>query len=613
MAIEIQQQAQQIADHLSRLELMVNSAGSQQDIQSLLTELGSVDEIAVSLATMMEFAPIIDDLSAEVLQSIQDSFQKVESLAAARVELINGVLGGDAEHSQSFQSELEQLELKCRSIFNDVLAIPGKTKIDALTEAEGYLRGRVIELSQRKDASPSQLEQLGKALNAMDMLYLASFREDFTSIAENLLFSRKGLPADFDHLLPLLITLNRFVVVREVSSESTRQEVNQLVDEVRNGLSQIIVGIRSKSREQFLEAVATGNIETQKQIFPLLLRDSQRNRLFLDFIRTLNGLTRERNGGVGSYKPEVVCPQWIRGQRALTEDAHPDDIARAVRSVFPEDSPDRELIAQSLQEKLDAALDPQQHAPAPAAPTCSSSSGPIGEPVHQQAVSLSSSISSTKPASELSEALIHKLNAVAALSTMGFFTEEENAIEILTEQVNALEKSNPEAVHVMYGLMYHMHVQFRKFQPHDDYGRAAFLNQFAQFSDRRIICNATPFERAEIIKRATTKALIGAIREAVLSDQIDQVRRLMDQLSEIEPKAQFLASPGQKYPNQSLAQRLHYFLYDEHVKAGLDPSLRGHSDFGRVGFLDLEGFSAPKEMKLAALERLDQELNSLWM
>jgi hypothetical protein len=613
MAIEIQQQAKQIAESISHLESMINSAFPEHDLQPLLTELGAVDEMAISLATLMEFAPLVDDLSAEVLQSIQDSFQKVESLAAARVALINGVFGGDPNHSQSFQTELEQVVFKCRSIFNDVLAIPGKTKIDALTEAESYLRGRVIELSQRTDASPSQLEQLGKALNTMDMLYVESFREDFTSINENLFFSKKGLAADFDHLLPLLITLNRFVAVREVSSETTRQAVNQLVDDVRNCLSQIIDGIRSKSREQFLEAVATGNIEAQKQIFSLLLRDTNRNQLFLNFVRTLNIMTRERNGGVGSYKPEVVCQQWIRGQRALTEDAHPDDIARAVRSVFPEDSTDRELIAQSLQEKLDAALDPQQHVPAPAVPTCSSSSGPIGGPVHQQAVPLSSSSSSSKPAFELSEALIHKLNAVAALSTMGFFTEEENAIEILTEQVNALEKSNPEAVHVMYGLMYHMHVQFRKFQPHDDYGRAAFLNQFARFSDRRIICNATPFERAEIIKRATIKAVIGAIREAVSSDQVDQARRLMDQLSDIEPNARFLGSPGQKYPNQNLAQRLHYFLYDEHVKAGLDPSLRGHSDFGRVGFLDLEGFSAPKEMKLAALERLDQELNGLWM
>ncbi|MBS0650317.1 MAG: hypothetical protein JSR93_04050 [Verrucomicrobia bacterium] len=613
MAFEIQQQAQQIAEHLSRLESMVNSASPQQDLQPLLTELGAVDEMAVSLANLMEFAPLVDDLSAEVLQSIQDSFQKVESLAAVRVELINGVLGGDPNHSQLFQTELEQVVQKCHTIFNDVLEIPGKTKIDALSEAESYLRGRVIDLSQRTDASPSQLEELGKALNTMDMLYVESFREDFTRINENLFFSKKGLAADFDDLLPLLIALNRFVAVRGDFSETTRQAVNQLVDDVRNCLSQIIVGIRSKSREQFLEAVATGNIETQKQIFPFLLRDTNRNQLFLNFLRTLNTMTRDRNRGIGTYKPEEVCPQWIRGQRALTEDAHPDDIAQAIRSVFPEDSSDRELIAQSLQEKLDAALDPQQHLPGPSVPSCSSSSDPIGEPIHQIAAPSFFSSSLSAPAAELSEALIHKLNAVAALSTMGFFSEEENAIEILTEQVNALEKSNPEAVHVMYGLMYHMHVQFRKFQPHDDYGRAAFLNQFARFSDRRIICNATPFERAEIIKRATVKALIGAIREAISSDQIDQVRKLMDQLSDIEPNARLLGSPGQKYPNQNLAQRLHYFLYDEHVRAGLDPSLRAHSDFGRVGFLDLEGFSAPKEMKLAALERLDQELNGLWM
>ncbi|MBS0653100.1 MAG: hypothetical protein JSR39_06165 [Verrucomicrobia bacterium] len=616
MAFEIQQQAQQIADRLKHLESMVNGVDLQSDLRPVVAELGSIDEMAASLANLSEFAVIVEEVSEDVLQSIQESFQKVEALAAARAQLIDGPLGGDAEHSSSFQAEVEQTLAKCRSIYDEVLAAPGKTMFDAVVECEGFLRGRVVELERGQDASPKQLEQLGQQMGTIDLLYLGCFREELTKITETFLFSKKEIAEDFDQLLPLFINLNRFVANRDFSSEANRQQANQLVDEVRNTLSQLIVGVRAKSREQFLEAVASGNIDAQRQIFPLLLKDPRRSQIFINFLRDLNVLTRERSWAnrTNSYNPVDVAPLWVRGQRAISEDAHPDDIAQVVRSVFPEDSSDREAIAQSLQEKLNAAMDPQQYAPLPAMPIFSSSSeGSIEPDVHQVNVSTPSSSASPTSVTELTDALLHKLHAVEALSTMGFFTEEENAIEILTEQVNALEQSAPEAVHLMYGLMYHMHVQFKKFQPHDDYGRAAFLNQFAHFSDRRIICNATPFERSEIIKRATIKALIGAIREAVLSNNIDQVRKLMDQLSEVEPNPRFLGAPGQTYPNTNLSVRLHYFLYDEHVKAGLDPSLRSHSDFGRVGFEDREGFSAPQEVKLAALSRLDQELDSLWM
>lgn len=615
MAFEIQQQTQQIAHRLKHLESMVNGVDLHSDLQPVLRELGSIDEMAASLANLSEFAQVVEGVSEDVFQSIQESFQKVEVLAAARMQLINGPLGGDAEHSSSFQADVEQVLAKCRGIFDEVLATPGKTMFDALVECEGFLRGRVVGLERRQDASPKQLEQLGQQLGAIDLLYLESFKKELTKITEPFLFSKKEIAEDFDQLLPLLITLNRFVANRDFSSEANRQHANQLVDEVRNTLSQLIVNVRAKSREQFLEAVASGNIDAQRQIFPLLLKDPKRSQIFVNFIRNLNVLTRERSwaNNTNPYRPEVVVQLWVRGQRAITEDAHSDDIAQVVRSVFPEDSSDREALAQSLQEKLDAAMDPQQYARTPAMPVSSSSSmGTIEEPAHLESVSAPSSSNSSTEAAELTDALLHKLKAVAALSTMGFFTEEENAIEILTEQVNALEQSAPEAVHVMYGLMYHMHVQFNKFQPHDDYGRAAFLNQFAQFSDRRIICNATPFERAEIIKRATIKALIGAIREAVLSNNVDQVRKLMDQLSEVQPNSRFLGTPGQTYPNTNLSVRLHYFLYDEHVKAGLDPSLRSHSDFGRVGFEDRDGFSAPQEVKLSALSRLDQELDNLW-
>ncbi len=193
------------------------------------------------------------------------------------------------------------------------------------------------------------------------------------------------------------------------------------------------------------------------------------------------------------------------------------------------------------------------------------------------------------------EILERKLHSAEFLNTMSALSGADD-LGNLQELTYALEDLDADAANALFALLQGLHTKLNKGQSVEGYGRLAFFNS-----------NTTPAEREEVIKRALVLTLIDGIKETIKADDIAQLRATLELLSAIRLDQSF-----QTYRNKDLASLIHGHLYKAHVAAGRPSSERKHGHFGAVALRDLEGFTAPKAVKLDAINRLETELKGLW-
>ena len=360
---ELLHQSLQLNEQLDRLELTITAQQTDgaADPSAMLAELSELEDLQISLNEMKRLIPMIDDLAGGALTELQihliqmgerlDIFLNVcRSSLRERVDL--------ATREDSFENKLYSLYLDRTNMLEEKRR-EGLTLHDATTEIESVLKGRIDILF--RDAHPCQKGQLIGFAKETEQLHFDYFKGEFQKIQN---FFTKDPATDFNRLLPLMGSLNSFILGHTFVSDRNKDEMELLAAEIMTILDLIL------QSQQAMEAYSRSGSGLKSQLLNALEKKDEAalKALLPQTEQTMREAFYETLSGLLIANGELEIPPGAmelldNGLHAMTSFASPELCQQAVNIIFPNDM-EEESLAKKMDEELAAirlSLEPAIH------------------------------------------------------------------------------------------------------------------------------------------------------------------------------------------------------------------------------------------------------------
>lgn len=585
-------QAVELREELNNLDRQLNHVADSTTPEELaflnetqLHLLESLDPQENRLRDLEGMRSIVEGLSADVLASLEDHLSQASEILN-RLRTHQYTLGQRVESKQT-QDAIEALAKQMKEAIQQA----GNSKVLQRQAIKPYTKQakELLAKTQNSDA----IRELTILIAYREYARVQMFTEQLSKAQNN----PPSISDYFSRLLPIYRELSLFLAKHRFYDPNNHANAQQLLSKVAQELK------TAMTHQQKMEENNRTNLTIQSG---LLLAVQQK----IGDVKT----PFEHSAGILNELNSILVSQ-NKPKRAITIQSLPlwqwadtKSVTQAIKQHFAKASlascPPNELSFAKMEEELQGTQ--QEIDDYRAALQLSF------EKAQHQTTTTSSAISNAASLPAPSDAIqqIERKAIESSFTQLAQLQDVQNAAEArdfealqlalyyLGEGYDMHASNNP--VNWLFGQTWKLHKQLGIAKDGiDEYGRLAFL-QILEGSHASY--NLTTEQQIEVINRVRLQILLNAMQHAINVGDIAALRRLSQDLEKSELKLVKLEN--------KVHHTLYGFVYKEHVDAKMPEHQRAHGDFGRVGFLDYDGFSAPKNIKLAALKRLENELQA---